>query len=67
MSVGDDPSRAGYGAPSPKGTAGLLGAARRTARPIADDRGHGWPAQGCVPDFRFSICSFRRSEKVSVV
>src|SRR5450759_2737080 len=28
------PSRAGYGAPSPEGTAGLLGAARRTARVV---------------------------------
>ncbi len=36
MSVGDDPSRAEYGAPSPEGTAGLLGAARRTARRQVD-------------------------------
>ena len=38
MSRHDRPSRAGYGAPSPEGTAGLLGAARRTARERDDHR-----------------------------
>ena len=45
MSVGDDPSRAEYGAPSPEGTAGLLGAARRTAREWSPSRaGYGAPS-----------------------